>query len=71
MLKIGLETVFIYSYFRIVNFNDPEGAHVLKFTMIYGPSGVGKESVAMELAKRKNWRLFPQHLAFDISCAVI
>ena len=71
MLKIGLETVFIYSYFRIVNFNDPEGAHVLKFTMIYGPSGVGKESVARELAKRKNWRLFPQHLAFDISCAVI
>ncbi|AFT73193.1 hypothetical protein AMEC673_02460 [Alteromonas macleodii str. 'English Channel 673'] len=39
--------------------------------MIYGPSGVGKESVARELAKRKNWRLFPQHLAFDISCAVI
>lgn len=71
MLKIGLETVFIYSYFRVVTFNDPKGGHVLKFTMIYGPSGVGKESVARELAKRKNWRLFPQHLAFDISCAVI
>ncbi len=43
----------------------------MKFTMIYGPSGVGKESVARELAKRNNWRLFPQHLAFDISCAVL
>lgn len=43
----------------------------MKFTMIYGPSGVGKESVARELAKRNNWQLFPQHLAFDISCAVV
>ncbi|GAB2700946.1 hypothetical protein GCM10027170_35080 [Aliiglaciecola aliphaticivorans] len=39
--------------------------------MIYGASGVGKESVARELAKRNYWRLFPQHLAFDISCAAV
>lgn len=43
----------------------------MKFVMIYGPSGVGKESVGRELAKRNGWHLFPQHLAFDISCAVI
>jgi deoxyadenosine/deoxycytidine kinase len=39
--------------------------------MIYGPSGVGKESVGRELAKRNGWHIFPQHLAFDISCAVV
>jgi cytidylate kinase len=39
--------------------------------MIYGPSGIGKESVGRELAKRNAWHLFPQHLAFDISCAVV
>jgi len=55
----------------VVTFSVPEGGQILKFTMIYGPSGVGKESVARELAKRKSWQLFPQHLAFDISCAVI
>ena len=43
----------------------------MKFVMIYGPSGIGKESVGRELAKRNGWRLFPQHLAFDISCAVV
>lgn len=43
----------------------------MKFIMIYGPSGVGKESVGRELAKRNDWRIFPQHLAFDISCAVV
>jgi len=43
----------------------------VKFVMIYGPSGVGKESIARELAKRNGWHLFPQHLAFDIACAVV
>jgi deoxyadenosine/deoxycytidine kinase len=43
----------------------------MKFIMIYGPSGIGKESVGRELAKRNDWQLFPQHLAFDISCAVV
>jgi len=43
----------------------------LKFTMIYGPSGIGKESVGRELAKNNDWRIFPQHLAFDVACAVI
>lgn len=43
----------------------------MKFVMIYGPSGVGKESIGRELAKRNNWHIFPQHLAFDISCAVV
>jgi cytidylate kinase len=39
--------------------------------MIYGPSGIGKESVGRELAKRNGWHVFPQHLAFDVACAVI
>jgi hypothetical protein len=39
--------------------------------MIYGPSGIGKESVGRELAKRNGWQVFPQHLAFDVACAVI
>lgn len=39
--------------------------------MIYGPSGVGKESVAKELGKRNGWHVFPQHLAFDVACAVV
>jgi cytidylate kinase len=39
--------------------------------MIYGPSGIGKESVGRELAKRNDWHVFPQHLAFDVACAVI
>jgi cytidylate kinase len=43
----------------------------VKFIMIYGPSGIGKESVGRELAKRNGWQIFPQHLAFDISCAVV
>jgi hypothetical protein len=43
----------------------------VRFVMIYGPSGIGKESVGRELAKRNGWHIFPQHLAFDISCAVI
>lgn len=43
----------------------------MKFTLIYGPSGIGKESIARELASRNGWRAFPQHLAFDIACAVI
>ncbi|MCW8092122.1 AAA family ATPase [Alteromonas sp. ASW11-130] len=43
----------------------------MKFTMIYGPSGIGKESVGRELAKRNGWHVFPQHLAFDVACAVI
>ncbi|MDP5215580.1 AAA family ATPase [Pseudoalteromonas tunicata] len=43
----------------------------MKFVMVYGPSGIGKESVARELAKRNGWHLFPQHLAFDIACAVV
>lgn len=43
----------------------------MKFVMIYGASGVGKESVGRELAKRNGLHLFPQHLAFDIACAVV
>ena len=43
----------------------------MKFIMIYGPSGIGKESVARELARRNDWHVFPQHLAFDVACAVI
>ncbi|MDP4537480.1 AAA family ATPase [Alkalimonas collagenimarina] len=43
----------------------------MKFVMIYGPSGIGKESIARELAKKNGWHLFPQHLAFDIACAVV
>lgn len=43
----------------------------MKFVMIYGASGVGKESVGLELAKRNGLHLFPQHLAFDIACAVV
>lgn len=43
----------------------------MKFIVIYGPSGIGKESAGRELAKRNHWQLFPQHLAFDISCAVV
>ena len=43
----------------------------MKFVIIYGPSGIGKESVGRELAKRNGWHLFPQHLAFDIACAVV
>jgi hypothetical protein len=43
----------------------------VKFIVIYGPSGIGKESVGRELARRNDWHLFPQHLAFDISCAVV
>lgn len=43
----------------------------VKFVMVYGPSGIGKESVARELAMRNGWHLFPQHLAFDIACAVV
>lgn len=39
--------------------------------MIYGPSGIGKESVGRELAKRNDWHIFPQHLAFDVACAVV
>lgn len=44
---------------------------IVKFVMIYGPSGIGKESVGRELAKRNGWHIFLQHLAFDISCAVV
>lgn len=43
----------------------------MKFVMIYGPSGIGKESVGREIAKRNGWNLFPQYLAFDIACAVV
>ncbi len=43
----------------------------MKFVMIYGASGVGKESVGRELARRNGWHLFPQHLAFDVACAVV
>jgi len=43
----------------------------MTFIMIYGPSGIGKESIGRELARRNGWKLFQQHLAFDISCAVI
>lgn len=39
--------------------------------MIYGPSGIGKESIARDLAKQKGWQVFPQHLAFDISSSVV
>lgn len=39
--------------------------------MIYGASGVGKESVARELARSNGWHVFPQHLAFDLACAVV
>src|SRR5688572_17621149 len=49
---------------------DSRGPSV-KFVMIYGPSGIGKESVGRELAKKNGWNIFPQHLAFDISCAVV
>lgn len=43
----------------------------MKFIMIYGPSGIGKESVGRALAEGNDWVIFPQHLAFDISCAVV
>jgi len=43
----------------------------MKFILVYGPSGIGKESIARELASRNGLRVFPQHLAFDISCAVV
>lgn len=43
----------------------------MKFVMIFGPSGIGKETIARQLAAQKNWRVFPQHLAFDIASAVI
>ncbi|OFI35881.1 hypothetical protein BFC17_10585 [Alteromonas lipolytica] len=39
--------------------------------MIFGPSGIGKETIARHLAAQKGWRVFPQHLAFDIASAVI
>jgi len=48
-----------------------QGRGILKFVMLYGPSGVGKESVARALGKRKSWHVFPQHLAFDVACAVV
>ncbi|GAB5392598.1 MAG: hypothetical protein Altm2KO_12840 [Alteromonas macleodii] len=43
----------------------------MKFVMIFGPSGIGKETIARQLAAQKDWRVFPQHLAFDIASAVI
>ena len=43
----------------------------MTFVMIYGASGVGKESIGKELSARKNWPLVPQHLAFDLAHAVI
>jgi len=43
----------------------------MKFVMIFGPSGIGKETIARQLAAQKGWRVFPQHLAFDIASAVI
>lgn len=43
----------------------------MKFIMIYGPSGIGKESIGRELASQPGWKLFPQHLAFDVACAVV
>lgn len=43
----------------------------MKFVIIYGPSGIGKESIARALAKRIGCKVFPQHLAFDISSAVV
>jgi deoxyadenosine/deoxycytidine kinase len=55
---------------QLHRFATQDGTSV-KFVVIYGPSGIGKESVGRELAKRNNWHVFPQHLAFDISCAVV
>ena len=43
----------------------------MKFVVIYGASGIGKESIARELAHRNDWNVFPQHLAFDVSCAAV
>lgn len=43
----------------------------MTFTIIYGASGVGKQTIAKALAKRNHWQVFPQHLAFDVASAVI
>ncbi|WP_086933080.1 AAA family ATPase [Agarilytica rhodophyticola] len=43
----------------------------MKFVMIFGPSGIGKETIARHLAAQKGWHVFPQHLAFDIASAVV
>lgn len=43
----------------------------MKFVMIFGPSGIGKETIARHLATQKGWRVFPQHLVFDIASAVV
>ncbi len=43
----------------------------MKLVMIYGPSGIGKETIARQLAAQKGWRVFPQHLAFDVASSVI
>lgn len=43
----------------------------MKFTMLFGPSGIGKETIARHLATQKGWHVFPQHLAFDIASAVV
>jgi len=43
----------------------------MKFIMIYGPSGIGKETIARKLAAQNGWHVFPQHLAFDVASAVI
>jgi deoxyadenosine/deoxycytidine kinase len=55
---------------QLQRFATQDGISV-KFIVIYGPSGIGKESVGRELAKRNDWHIFPQHLAFDIACAVV
>lgn len=35
------------------------------------PIGHRKKSAGRELGKRNDWHIFPQHLAFDIACAVV
>ncbi|TMP30420.1 hypothetical protein CWB99_06680 [Pseudoalteromonas rubra] len=43
----------------------------MKLVMVFGPSGIGKETIACNLAAKKDWHVFPQHLAFDIASAVV
>lgn len=43
----------------------------MQVVMIFGSSGIGKETIARKLAARMGWHVFPQHLAFDVASAVV